>query len=131
MKRYFSAIFILFLVILTAGCVDTTSTCSKNKVSVANFTGYGNQNLPQFEIKGENFILVMNAETDSSSTTGSINVDISSNNGFSFYQGRQCRTFKGQELSDYVKIESGPGNYSMYVKTENLKNWRIEVLDLQ
>ncbi len=131
MKRYFCAIFILLLVILTAGCVDTNSICSKSKVSVANFTGHGNQNLPQFEIKGKNFILVMSAETDSSLTKGSINADISSNNGFSFYRGRQCRTFNGPEWSDYAKIESGPGNYSINVKTENLKNWRIEVVDLQ
>ncbi|WP_255360682.1 MULTISPECIES: hypothetical protein [Methanobacterium] len=40
-------------------------------------------------------MLIISAKTDSSSITGSINVDISSNNGFSFYQCRQCRTFKG------------------------------------
>jgi hypothetical protein len=53
MKRYFCAIFILFLVILTAGCVDTTSTCSKNKVSVANFKNMEIRTFLNLKLKGK------------------------------------------------------------------------------
>lgn len=121
---------ILCLVVLASGCTYETSsntTQSGQDVNVANFTGSGSQSIGPFEIKGQSFKLIITAETQTTSDMGSMNLRISSSN----YQGFQMRSFSGPTWSDEIEIDSGPGSYTINVETSNLKNWRIEVWDVQ